>query len=158
MFTARKSFPLFFMTLAELSFPLPLSLFSAHHLHFLLLRAPCFIFYIVSLKGQCHKSFCFWFFSRISFSPAPEYPIRTISNFFENSQRYLQVKVHHWYQRHRWQICTGVNDTGGKIADSINHTGGKLPPVSTTPGAKFATSFACVVPYRWQICRRCQQC
>ncbi len=39
------------------------------------------------LKGQCHEIFCFWFFSSISFPPAPEYPIRTISNFFENSRR-----------------------------------------------------------------------
>ncbi len=57
------------------------------------------------LKGECHKIFCFWFSSWISFPPAPEYPIRTVSNFFENSRRYSQVKVHHRYQRHRWQIC-----------------------------------------------------
>ncbi len=54
------------------------------------------------LKWQCHEIFCFWLFSWISFLPAPEYPIRT---FFENSRRYSQVKVHHKYQRHRWQIC-----------------------------------------------------
>ncbi len=41
-----------------------------------------------SLKGQCHEIFCFWFFSWISFPPAPEYPIRTVSNFFKNSRRY----------------------------------------------------------------------
>jgi hypothetical protein len=35
----------------------------------------------------------------------PEYPIRTVSNFFENSRRYSQVMVHHRYQRHRWEIC-----------------------------------------------------
>ncbi len=57
------------------------------------------------LKGQCHEIFCFWFFSSISFPPAPEYPIRTVSIFFENSRRYSQVKVHQRYQRHRWQIC-----------------------------------------------------
>ncbi len=55
------------------------------------------------LKGQCHEIFCCWFFSWISFPPAPEYPIRIVSNFFENSRRYLQVKVHHRYQRHRQQ-------------------------------------------------------
>ncbi len=27
------------------------------------------------LKGQCHEIFCFWFFSWISFPPAPEYSI-----------------------------------------------------------------------------------
>ncbi len=50
-------------------------------------------------KGQCHEIFCFWFFSWISFPPAPEYPNRTFSNFFENSRRYSQVKVHRRYQR-----------------------------------------------------------
>ncbi len=58
-----------------------------------------------SLKGQCHEIFCSWFFSWISFPTATEYPIRTVSNFFERSRRYSQVKVHHRYQWHRWQIC-----------------------------------------------------
>ncbi len=44
-------------------------------------------------KGQCHEIFPFWFFSSISFPPAPEYPIRTVSKFFENSRRYSQLKV-----------------------------------------------------------------
>ncbi len=89
----------------------------------------------ISLKGQCHEIFCFWFFLWISFPPAPECPIRTVSNFFENSQRYSQVKVHHRCQRHRrqichrcqwhrWQIAAGCNDTGGKFATGINDTGG----------------------------------
>ncbi len=55
------------------------------------------------LKGQCHEIFDFWFFSWISFSQAPEYTIRAVSNFFENSRRYSQLKVCHRCQRHRWQ-------------------------------------------------------
>jgi hypothetical protein len=51
-------------------------------------------------------------FSSISFPPAPEFSIKTVSNFYENSRRYSRVKVHHRYQRHRWQI---------------------FPPVSTAP-------------------------
>ncbi len=43
---------------------------------------------IYRLKGQCHKIFDFWFFSWISFPQAPEYTIRAVSNFFENSRRY----------------------------------------------------------------------
>ena len=35
----------------------------------------------LSLKGQCHEIFDFWFFSWISFPQAPEYTIRDISNF-----------------------------------------------------------------------------
>jgi hypothetical protein len=52
------------------------------------------------LKGQCHEIFCF-----ISLPQAPEYTIRAVSNFFENSRRYSKLKVDHRYQRHRWQIC-----------------------------------------------------
>ncbi len=48
-----------------------------------------------ALKGQCHEIFCLWFFPWINVPPAPEYPIRTVSNIFENLQRYSQVKVHH---------------------------------------------------------------
>ncbi len=56
------------------------------------------------LKGQCLEIFDFWFFSWISFPQAPEYTIRAVSIFFENSRRYSQLKVHHGCQRHRWQI------------------------------------------------------
>ncbi len=56
------------------------------------------------VKGTMSRDFCLWFFSWISFPPAPEYSSRTVSNFFESSQRYPQVKVHHRNQRHRWQI------------------------------------------------------
>ncbi len=66
--------------------------------------------FLQSFKGTVSRDFCYWFFSEISFPPAPEYPIRTVSNFCENSRRYSQVKVHHW--RHQWQNCN-------------------LPPVST---------------------------
>ncbi len=56
------------------------------------------------LKGQCHEIFRFWFFSWIRFPPAPEYSIKTVSNFFKNSRRYSRLKVCHRCQRHRWQI------------------------------------------------------
>ena len=67
------------------------------------------------LKGQCHEIFCFWFFSWISFPPAPEYSIRTVSNFFENSRRYSQVKVHCRHDTSMTHFATGINDTGGKF-------------------------------------------
>jgi hypothetical protein len=57
-------------------------------------------------KGTVSQDFLLLvFFAWISFPPSPEYPIRTVSNFLE--RRYLQVKVHHRYQWHRWQICPG---------------------------------------------------
>jgi hypothetical protein len=58
----------------------------------------------INLKGQCHEIFDFWFISWISFPQAPEYNIRVVSNFFENSRRYSQLKVCHRCQRHRWQM------------------------------------------------------
>ncbi len=61
------------------------------------------------LKGQCHEISRFWFFSWISFPPAPEYSIRTVSNFFENSRRYLQLKVDHRCRWHRWQMKKNFN-------------------------------------------------
>jgi hypothetical protein len=45
--------------------------------------------------------------------------MRIVSNFFENSRRYLQVKMHYRY------FTTGINDTGGKFATFINYIGGK---------------------------------
>ncbi len=47
------------------------------------------------LKGQCHEIFDFRLFLRISFPQAPENTIRAVSNLFENSQRYSQLKLHH---------------------------------------------------------------
>jgi hypothetical protein len=44
------------------------------------------------LKEQCHEIFCFWFFSWIIFPRAPENNTRVITNFFENSRRYSQLK------------------------------------------------------------------
>ncbi len=61
------------------------------------------------LKGQCHEIFCFWFFSSISLPPTPEYSVRTVLNFFENSRRYSQLKACHRCQRHQWQIEKNFN-------------------------------------------------
>ncbi len=119
------------------------------------------------LKAQCHEIFCFWFFSWISFPPAPEYPIRTVSNFFENLRRYSQVKVHHQYQRHRWQICHRCQRHQRQILPPVYLVlmipAANLPPVSTTPAAILppvsTTPVAICRRYQrhWrQICRRCQ--
>ncbi len=73
-----------------------------------------------TLKGRCHHILRFRFFSWLIFPQAPENNIRVVSNFFENSRRYFQVKVHHRYQRHHWKILPQVPpvlvDTSGKFA------------------------------------------
>ncbi len=111
-----------------------------------------------SLKRQCHKIFCFRFFSWIIFPQAPENKVRVISIFFENSRRYSKVKVHHRYQRHGWQMMDTisgcwhlkvtlkeksylyVNSTTQRCSKKIIKTFliedfFHLPPVSTTPVA-----------------------
>ncbi len=66
--------------------------------------------------------------------PSSENNIRVISNFFENSRRYLQVKVH------RGTVAVGINDTGGKFATGINDT-----------GSKFCHQFCLCQRRRWQL-------
>ncbi len=112
------------------------------------------------LKGQCQGIFDFYFFHE-SVPPALEYPIRTILNFFENSRRYAQLKLHHrccWHRRqtffleiwhrccwYRWQIATGCCRCrwhGCKFATGVNDTssiGGKFAAVVVDTGGKFAT-------------------
>ena len=91
------------------------------------------------LKRQCHKIFCFWFFTWISYPPAPEYSIRTVSNFFKNLWRYSQVKVHHRYQRHCWQICHRCQwhrrQNLPPVLLVLLIPVPNLPPVSTIPAA-----------------------
>ncbi len=102
-----------------------------------LLRLVTVTFSDATLKEQCHEIFCFRFLSLITFPRASENNTRVISNFFKNSQRYSQVKVHHRCQQHRWQIChrcqlqrwqiaAGINNTGSKFATVINDTSGKF--------------------------------
>ncbi len=89
----------------------------------------------IVLKGTVSRNFLLlvFFMNQFPPSPRPEYPIKTISNFFEHSQRFRKSRC-----------TTGINDTGGKLATGVNDTSG-LPPVLTTPAANFATSFASVV-------------
>ncbi len=105
---------------------------------------------LITFKGIVSRDFLLLVFFMNQFPPAPEYLIRTDSNFSENLRRYSLVKVHHRYQRHRRQILPPVllallipvvnlpqvsNNTGGKFAAGVNETSGNLPPVSTTPAA-----------------------
>ncbi len=93
--------------------------------------------WVKSVKGTVSRDCLHLVFSWISFPQAPEYTIRAVSNFFENSRRYSQLKVDYRYQRHRRQtlppvslvllipvanFATGVNDTGGKFAAGVNPT------------------------------------
>ena len=78
------------------------------------------------------------------FPPSPRYPIRTVSNFFENSGRYSRVKVHHRYQRHRWQIFT-------PFSLALLIPAANLAPVSTTLVA-YCHRYQ---RHRRQICHRC---
>ncbi len=56
------------------------------------------------LKGTVSRNFRLLVFFTNQFPPtpqAPEYTIRAVSNFFENSRRYSQLKVCYRYQQHK---------------------------------------------------------
>ncbi len=138
---------------------------------------------IISLKGQCHDIFDFWFFSWISFPQAYEYTSTAFSIFFENSRRYSRLKVHHRCQRHWWQMekifkQKNFNNfvwapLGSRVTifktfclqvhfkvSAAWYCSHYLPPVSTTPAANLPP--ASLIPVaichrrRWhrrQICR-----
>ncbi len=75
---------------------------SMHVIHLINIQGT-YSMHAILLKGQCHKFFASGFFQGQS-PPAPDYPIWTVWNLFENSGRYSQVKVHHRF-----------NDTGSKF-------------------------------------------
>ncbi len=60
---------------------------------------------LAGFKGTVPRDFRLRFLSWISFPQAPEYTNRAVSNFFENSRRYSQLKVHHRCRWHRWQMA-----------------------------------------------------
>ncbi len=113
-------------------------------------------------KGTVSRDFLLLVFFMNQFPPAPEYLIRTFQILFENSGRYLQVKVQifppvllvllipvanlplvsmipaencHRCQRYRQQNCHQCQQCRWQIAIGINKTGANLPPVLTTPVA-----------------------
>ncbi len=96
-----------------------------------------------TLKGQCHEIFCLRFFSWIIFPQAPENNTSVISNFFENSRRYLPVLLN---QRYQWQpttIATGVNDSSIRFTTGINDIGGKFATGGNNTGNNFDTCVMC---------------
>jgi hypothetical protein len=101
-------------------------------------------------KGTVLRDFLLLVFFMNQFPPVPEYPIRTVLNFFENSWRYSLVKVHHWYQRHRRQNCCRYTQHRRQICHQYQRHRwqilapvslvllirvANLPPVSTIPAA-----------------------
>jgi hypothetical protein len=53
------------------------------------------------IKGSLTQDFRLQVLLEISVPRAPEYPIRTISKFSENSRRYSRMNVYQQCQRHR---------------------------------------------------------
>jgi hypothetical protein len=78
----------------------------------------------IFLKGVWHETFSFWFLSQINFPHGPEYPVRAISNCYENSRIFVckgqspvsmtPAIIYRRKQRHRRQFIAGVVDTGDK--------------------------------------------
>jgi hypothetical protein len=63
----------------------------------------------IYIKGDWCEILVFRFFSCINFPRALQYPIGAISNFYENSRRYLQLCFHCWCRWHwLWNICNDI--------------------------------------------------
>ncbi len=109
----------------------------------------------LSFNGTVSWDFLLQVFSWITFPQAPDNNIRIISNFFENSRRYSQVKVHHRCQQHWWQILQPVPLV--LLTPVAN-----LSPVSTIPVANLSPVSTTQVAncHRYQRHRRqiCHQC
>ncbi len=69
----------------------------------------------VSLKGQCHEIFSFWFYHESVYPQPQSIPLGPFQIF---------SKIRGDIRKSR--CTTGINDTGGKIAAGINDTGGKF--------------------------------
>jgi hypothetical protein len=80
------------------------------------------------LKGQCHKIFASSFFSRISFPPALEYSVKTVSNFFKNSRIFESQGaplVSTTPAENFSASFATVVDIGDKFDTGVNDTSGK---------------------------------
>ena len=104
------------------------------------------------------------FFPWIRFPQASDYTIRAVSNFFENSRRYSQLKVHHRCRWHRWQMA--------KMFKQIIFIYFVWTPLSSRVNMYitfcFKFNLRCLQPdivpiichrcrwHRWQICRWCR--
>jgi hypothetical protein len=112
---------------------------------------------VTKIKGTLSRDFLLLVFFINQFPPSPrDYPIWTVSNFFENLRRYSQIKVDHRCRWHQWQKKKIFNQKifnnfVGTPLDSRGYTyihfclqvhfrvsaawyySHCLPPVSTTP-------------------------
>ncbi len=89
----------------------------------------------LTVKGHCHEIFCFWFFSWTSF---PQPRIILLGPFQIFSQKFAAIFTSQGAPPVPMTPATKLKQVS--TAQEAN-----LPPVSTTPAANFATSFASVV-------------
>ncbi len=82
------------------------------------------ILYVQDLIAYRYNPRDFQLFFMNQFPQTPEYPIRAISNFFENSRRYSQLNVHCQSPAVLVRkVNAGVIDIGGKFANDVVDTG-----------------------------------
>ncbi len=105
-----------------------------------------------ALKGQCHEIFWFWFFSWISFLPAPEYGT-VFLRLFKFVWKFANIFTSQGAPPVSRTTVTNLPPVSTTLAEN-------LPPVSTTRVANFSTSFASVVDTgskRWEQLSNCWQ-
>ncbi len=96
------------------------------------------------LKGQCHEIFLLQIFFMIYLPQAPENNTRVISNFFKNSRKYSQVKVHQRYQLVSTKSVASVIPVANLPLVSALPAA-NLPPVSTTPVANIGNTIRLLI-------------
>ncbi len=124
--------------LPRVSYRKSLMLFAAHQreMRIRLYSTPLMITSVAggssSLKGQCHEIFDFRFFYESVFPKPLSIPLGPVSNFFENSRRYAQLK-----------FAAGVVDTGG--ASSLANISANFRKIRTDPKVIFGGTWGKMV-------------
>ncbi len=88
---------------------------------------------LVTLKGQCHEIFSFWFFHE---SVSPQHQSIPFRPFWIFSKIRGDIRES--------RCTTGINVTGGKFATGANDTGGKIAAGINDPVTLF--SLALLIP------------
>ncbi len=110
-------------------------------------------------KGTVPRDFRLLVFFMNQLPPSPWAYRRAVSNFFENTRRYSQLKVDHLCRWHRWQM--------EKIFNQKNFNDFVLTPLGSRVNIyiNFCLQVHCKVSaawhcfhywHRWQTCRRCR--
>jgi hypothetical protein len=92
-----------------------------------------------TLKGQCHKIFCFWLFHESVFPQPQSIPLGPLQIFSKIRGDIRKSRCTSRYQQHLWQICHRCQRRRWQILPPVSLVllipVANLPPLSTIPAA-----------------------